>query len=70
MDPTFTLKVPYGSGLSQRILKVLQEYGKTSLPIAFLASVLERSPDELVLELEKLEAHGVVKRDGVKVRLA
>ena len=70
MDPALPLKVPRGSGLNQRILKVLQEYGKVSLTVDFLASVLDRSTNELLSELESLESHGVVKRDGDRVRLA
>lgn len=55
--------LPSGTGLSQVIVRLLQDY-KRSLPIDFVASVLGRSKRDILPELQDLEEHGAVHCNG------
>jgi predicted transcriptional regulator len=56
------------SNIAISIVKILREYNE-SLQIDFLANILGRKKNEVIIEIETLEQLGVVKREADKVTL-
>ena len=55
-------------GINTKIVEILREYGQ--IPIDLLASILERSPDDISDDITRLEIEGIIEVAGEDVNLA